>query len=1264
MIKNIKQVLCLLFLSLITVLGLGLLSQTVYTEGVGASTTNLNELLIQADVDAETDPQGNYIVYPNGDYDVIFRFAENQTKQFSDEEELIYTLPDGLSVGPVGETSFSIHIIDSEGEVDVNDNIYRVEGNQLKVRFNQNDPNYSRLTKVANIEFMIEIRGRISENVSEIQFNENIIKKFTINVDSDITIEKEGSYDKTTGMVNYKLIIKSKGINKNVVISDIISGTALTFNNDVVITSNKTNPVAHQTTQVGNGFETRIERLGHEEEIIVQYSATVDHDLIAEKGTVEETKNTASVQSDKVPDAKSIDFDLKDKIDFSMLSKRVLKKEDKGNNIYEITWKLDINSFMHKTMGGEVIFDKITDVSSKRMGYSGQGIQITVTKPDGSTEIRNIPWSQLDTTTADGKLNSWKYTIPQSDGKFKYEIVYSSEVDMTGAPGTLNFKNNVILGNYSSGASTNIEGNQIATTLSKEAIEVSSEKIKWQITIKDFIGQGHDGQAFIVDDLPKFEHNGKWLKDLFDETDLSKIKVTGLQDQESFKIVRSSNSPNRNTISIHFYKDSDKKKAGLNPTPDGKPRDIVLTLETEVNQDWLDYAASVGYKTDEIHTNNISFRMNTAQGEQIILGAYAKAIPKKQSLKKEYIEKSTVEINGINYPIYKYKLTLEGSSEETAVLQDKFDTAYLKYYLDKGVQVRGLDINGNTVEGGDADVVSTNEGIEISLKNLPKDGNYLYPKYEVFYYLIPKDKATLDELNNKALTMDEGYPLKNVASWAGLTSDTVVANHTYSPFVEKSLIVEPTIDNGYIATFNIDVNKEGRDLITNSDKLTLTDKLSDNLRIKLDSIKISPDSQDVNIGYDKETNTLTFNNLPDNQKLTITYDVRVLGKGTATYSNTATLEGKSSKIKRTVKIETTGGGTGSNPSITIIKSDKDDYSKKLEGVEFQLFEIVNNQESAIKDKNGNDVKFVTDENGKFIIQGDQHNLGWVLWTDKEYLLKETKTVKGYDITKTEDIRFTLKKQVENNTQYSIVGDKIDVANERPKTEVSVQKKWLSSSTHHPDIYLKLYRQVEGGQLEEVPEANVKKLENGTTKAIWTNLFEKDLKDRKYIYSVKEVDENNGKIQLNGDDYLVTYGGSSDKGLVVTNKKIITISGTKTWDDANNQDGKRPEKVTIILLADDEEVDRQEVSAANGWQYQFDNLPESKGDKKIHYTVKEESVEGYKSKVTGYDITNTHLPSVTQISGKKIWDDANNQDGKRPTEVVVNLLANGQPTGDK
>ena len=41
-----------------------------------------------------------------------------------------------------------------------------------------------------------------------------------------------------------------------------------------------------------------------------------------------------------------------------------------------------------------------------------------------------------------------------------------------------------------------------------------------------------------------------------------------------------------------------------------------------------------------------------------------------------------------------------------------------------------------------------------------------------------------------------------------------------------------------------------------------------------------------------------------------------------------------------------------------------------------------------------------------------------------------------------------------------------------------------------------------------------------------------------------------------------------------------------------------------------------------------------------------------------NVTNTHTPEKTSVSGTKIWADNNNQDGKRPSEITVDLYADG------
>ena len=73
-----------------------------------------------------------------------------------------------------------------------------------------------------------------------------------------------------------------------------------------------------------------------------------------------------------------------------------------------------------------------------------------------------------------------------------------------------------------------------------------------------------------------------------------------------------------------------------------------------------------------------------------------------------------------------------------------------------------------------------------------------------------------------------------------------------------------------------------------------------------------------------------------------------------------------------------------------------------------------------------------------------------------------------------------------------------------------------------------------------------------------------------------------------------------------------MSGTKTWDDNNNQDGKRPAQITVKLLADGIEVDRSIIKPdENGeWKDSFRDLPKYRGGKEITYSITEETVPDY------------------------------------------------------
>ena len=98
------------------------------------------------------------------------------------------------------------------------------------------------------------------------------------------------------------------------------------------------------------------------------------------------------------------------------------------------------------------------------------------------------------------------------------------------------------------------------------------------------------------------------------------------------------------------------------------------------------------------------------------------------------------------------------------------------------------------------------------------------------------------------------------------------------------------------------------------------------------------------------------------------------------------------------------------------------------------------------------------------------------------------------------------------------------------------------------------------------------------------------------------------------------------------------------------------RANIRRLANGTEKTRQAVTAdeAGNWTYTFKDLPKYANGKEITYTVTEEAVEGYETSVDGFNITNTYTTETTEVKGSKTWNDADNQDGKRPRELKVKL----------
>lgn len=140
---------------------------------------------------------------------------------------------------------------------------------------------------------------------------------------------------------------------------------------------------------------------------------------------------------------------------------------------------------------------------------------------------------------------------------------------------------------------------------------------------------------------------------------------------------------------------------------------------------------------------------------------------------------------------------------------------------------------------------------------------------------------------------------------------------------------------------------------------------------------------------------------------------------------------------------------------------------------------------------------------------------------------------------------------------------------------------------------------------------------------------------------------------------------------------LTIDVEKTWSDEDNQDGYRPSEVKVELLADNRGTGKTvTLNHDNKWQASFGTVdPINDNGKPIYYSFKETANDGdisqYRQSWTvssaaddkgyetrKYNLTNTHIPEVTTISGQKTWDDVQAPASSRPSSIKITLYADG------
>ncbi|KJQ63899.1 surface-anchored protein [Streptococcus gordonii] len=136
----------------------------------------------------------------------------------------------------------------------------------------------------------------------------------------------------------------------------------------------------------------------------------------------------------------------------------------------------------------------------------------------------------------------------------------------------------------------------------------------------------------------------------------------------------------------------------------------------------------------------------------------------------------------------------------------------------------------------------------------------------------------------------------------------------------------------------------------------------------------------------------------------------------------------------------------------------------------------------------------------------------------------------------------------------------------------------------------------------------------------------------YTYDAKEVKVTVKVVDVLGEKFgSVSYDG--DATFTNTYKPVTSVSGHKTW--VNDTNMTRPQSITVNLYANNQVVASKVVSEADGWNYTFSGLPvNDENGQKITYTIGEDAIVNYSSKVEGYDLINTYdPPTIPSEPGK-------------------------------
>lgn len=305
--------------------------------------------------------------------------------------------------------------------------------------------------------------------------------------------------------------------------------------------------------------------------------------------------------------------------------------------------------------------------------------------------------------------------------------------------------------------------------------------------------------------------------------------------------------------------------------------------------------------------------------------------------------------------------------------------------------------------------------------------------------------------------------------------------------------------------------------------------------------------------------------------------------------------------------------------------------------------------------------------------------------------------------------YTSTEGVIGNPKLDKVTPSVDIYHNADEKSVTATVQWSDNNNndnHRPEsIILQLY--ADGIR---VPGEDYRVLLKGEpSAATWTHTFDKlDIyqdgnSGKEIVYTVRAESATGGVFQdykayyINSSNNFVDYFGSSTEPFVMLKyePKVDDVTAKIYWQDELNRDGERPDFVDVALMAKTFDyptqtyttyvaetrtlkADTVNTSTAAEWTTVFKDMPVYKGSQPItYYLVVTSDLDGnlsetakpykWEEKARGDMVNNNPLEvavtvfqqtEVLNVTGTIEWDDDNNNDGLRPSAVIMQLYADG------